>query len=105
MGHKKVTQNVGLTVEECDKFFRGHRGSDLNSDRITYPTEVLDVSAVQLPRPVAYPEEVRGGIVVLLGCWGSKLARNGRIGDSIHPSHGFFVVEEESLVADGRVLD
>ena len=75
--------NAGLTVKEPDKFVRGHRGPDLNSNRIAYPAEVLDVSAIQLPRAVAHPKKVRGSIVVLLGCRGSKLARNGGIRDAI----------------------
>ena len=69
--------NAGLTVKEPDKFVRGHRRPDLNSNRIAYPAEVLDVSTIQLPRAIAHPKKVRGSIVVLLGCGSSKFARNG----------------------------
>ena len=67
------TQQIILTVQEPHELLSLHARTDLDADRVPDPAEVLDVRAVELPRAVADPEEVSGGVVVHFA--GSGLGR------------------------------
>lgn len=64
---ERAAADLSLWVQqrkELDQLSRLHAGPDLDADGVCQATEVLDVRAVQLPRPVAEPDRVRRERVV-----------------------------------------
>jgi hypothetical protein len=77
-------------VEPLDVFdghLRGGARADLEPDRVGQQLGKRDVRAVQLPGPLAHPQEVPGQVV-----------EPGLVVAGVHPQHGPLVVQQQRLV-------
>jgi len=97
------------SAQEPQEVRRVRRRPDFHADRIRDPPEELDVCVVQLPRAVAYPEEVRRRVVVFLlrpavVIGASRWLLVVRRGRHFHQSRQtLFILEQETLVACEQV--
>ena len=85
-----------LTIEQAYQLRVLHARPDLDTDRVADATEVFDMRAIELPRPVPDPQKVcrsvverrrSGSLAWLAGAGQRELTR-----------HGLFVVEHEAFV-------
>ena len=92
-----------LTLEQPDELVGLHARADLDPNRVPDPTEVLDVRAIELPRAVADPQEVRRGVVVRPRRRRARavveIARREGGRDRELTRHRLFEVQHQALVA------
>lgn len=104
-------------AEQGEEVLRWSSRADLDADWVGDAAEELDVGVVELARAITDPDEVRRGVVVLLGFitsngldGGRRAGRSAgpadaRVGGLLHEaSQGLLVLEQEALVA-GVELD